>query len=135
VTRLLLALFVALALIATSCGGRGTNTVTVAGTSTPSTTTGAASTQSEKPETPEQIIAALKSAGLPIGAVRSYTASTDPNKLLGRPGQYTGKANFRDRRLVEQERRLAREDGRFRTATEALAAGLARDFAMSWMFG
>jgi hypothetical protein len=48
----------------------------------------------------EQVIAALKSAGLPIGGVRSYTASTDPNKLLGRPGQYTGKANFRDRRLA-----------------------------------
>jgi hypothetical protein len=25
--------------------------------------------------------------------------SSDPNKLLGRPGQYTGKANFHDRRL------------------------------------
>ena len=63
------------------------------------TAPGAASAQSKEIETPAQVIAALKSAGLPIGAVRSYTASSDPNTLLGRPGQYTGKANFRDRRL------------------------------------
>jgi hypothetical protein len=25
-----------------------------------------------------------------------YTADTDPNHLLGRPGQYTGKGNWRD---------------------------------------
>jgi len=92
-------MFIGLALVAASCGGGGTKTVTVAGTSTPSATTGAASTQSKELETPDDVFAALKSAGLPIGAVRSYTASTDPNELLGRPGQYTGKANFRDRRL------------------------------------
>ena len=45
------------------------------------------------------MVTALRNAGLPIGVVRNYTASSDPNKLLGRPGQYTGKANFRDRRI------------------------------------
>jgi hypothetical protein len=31
--------------------------------------------------------------------VRSFSAEDDPNKLLGRPGQYTSKANFHDNRL------------------------------------
>ena len=39
VTRLALPLFIGLALVAVSCGGGGTKTVTLAGTSTPSTTT------------------------------------------------------------------------------------------------
>jgi hypothetical protein len=39
VTRLVLPLFIGLAVISASCGGGGTKTVTVAGTSTPSTTT------------------------------------------------------------------------------------------------
>jgi hypothetical protein len=45
------------------------------------------------------VITALRHAGLPVGRVRYYTPVSDPNKLLGRPGQYTGKANFRDRRI------------------------------------
>ncbi len=53
----------------------------------------------EKTWRPVQVISALRRAGLPIGLVRYYSASNDVNKLLGRPGQYTGKANFRDRRI------------------------------------
>jgi hypothetical protein len=41
----------------------------------------------------------LKALGLPIFAVKTFTAANDPNALLGRPGEYTSKANFRDRRL------------------------------------
>jgi hypothetical protein len=41
----------------------------------------------------------LKAAGLPIGAIVVYTASSDPNSLLGRPGQYSSKVNFADSRL------------------------------------
>ena len=54
-------------------------------------------TAPQKTWRPVQVVTALRKAGLPIGLVRYYTASSDPNKLLGRPGQYIGKANFRDR--------------------------------------
>ncbi len=40
----------------------------------------------------------LKGQGFPISKVETYTEENDPNKLQGRPGQYVGKANFRDRR-------------------------------------
>jgi len=60
---------------------------------------GASAASQEKTWNPTQVITALRHASLPIGRVQSYTASSDPNKLLGRPSQYTGKANFKDRRL------------------------------------
>jgi len=46
-----------------------------------------------------QVIQHLKAHGLPIGTIYVYTAETDLNHLLGRPGQYTGKAAFTDTRL------------------------------------
>ncbi len=46
----------------------------------------------------------LEDSGLPVKQVETYTAGNDPNKLLGRPGQYTSKANFSDAR--------AKSDGR-----------------------
>jgi hypothetical protein len=64
-------------------------TATIAGTAA-----AAASTTSAR-----QAIAKLKAAGLPIGAYRVYTPATDPNALMGRPGQYVSKANFQDRRI------------------------------------
>jgi hypothetical protein len=60
---------------------------------------GPAAPRAEKTGRPIQVLTALRHAGLPVGRVRCYTASSDPNKLLGRPGQYTGKANFKDRRI------------------------------------
>lgn len=42
----------------------------------------------------ENVLLALQASGLPIGAYVAYTAETDANKLLGRLGQYLGKANF-----------------------------------------
>lgn len=51
--------------------------------------------------TAEQVVAKLKAAGLPIGRVFVYTDVTDPNKLLGRPGQYTSKADAGDTRHPE----------------------------------
>ena len=47
----------------------------------------------------ERIALRLKAAGMPIGQMQVYDASTDPNKLLGRLGQYTSKVNFLDKRL------------------------------------
>ncbi len=47
----------------------------------------------------KQVVFRLKAAGLPIGAFRVYNEKTDGNHLLGRPGQYTSKVNFRDKRV------------------------------------
>lgn len=55
------------------------------------------------PLTSDEIVAAFKQAGLPIGTVQVYDANNDPNKLLGRPGQYTAKFNFADTRLEQPE--------------------------------
>jgi hypothetical protein len=52
-----------------------------------------------KAVTPEVVIATFEKAGIPIGDKEVYTAETDVNKLLGRPGQYVAKANWADSRL------------------------------------
>lgn len=49
----------------------------------------------------DQILTGLKAKGLPVGASVTYTADNDPNKLLGRPGQYIGKVTFKDTRLAD----------------------------------
>lgn len=49
--------------------------------------------------TAEIVVLRLRVSGLPIGEMVVYTASTDPNELLGRPGGYLSKVNFRDTRL------------------------------------
>ncbi len=49
-----------------------------------------------------QVVQSFKRAGLPIGRTEPYTETTDPNHLLDRPGQYTSKANFIDRRVRGQ---------------------------------
>lgn len=49
----------------------------------------------------EEIANALKDAGMPIGNIVVYNEKTDPNSLLGRPNEYTSKANFADS-TVEQ---------------------------------
>lgn len=49
--------------------------------------------------TAEDVLNALKAAGLPVEKEIVYTAENDPNKLLGRPNQYTGKANWNDARV------------------------------------
>src|SRR4051794_9264479 len=46
-----------------------------------------------------QVIKQLQAADVPIDASQELTAANDPNELLGRPGQYTGKAFFHDARL------------------------------------
>lgn len=53
--------------------------------------------------TAEDILAAFKKEGLPIGETVVYSAATDPNNRLGRPGQYTGKASWVDTRVKQSE--------------------------------
>jgi hypothetical protein len=47
----------------------------------------------------DQVIEAFKAAGIPITNEITYTAETDPNKLLGRPHQYIGKISWVDTRI------------------------------------
>jgi hypothetical protein len=54
------------------------------------------------PETAEEIMYALKNVNPNVGEIVVYDESTDPNGNLGRPGQYTGKADFEDI-TVEQD--------------------------------
>lgn len=71
----------------------------------------------------EQIVKALQARGLPIGAFTVYTAETDLNHLLGRPGQYISKASFKDTRIVSQTTDFGVSDGgsveTFATAKDA----------------
>src|SRR5687768_6551864 len=50
------------------------------------------------PLTGETVAASLRGSGLPVTGVRVLTADTDPNKLLGRPGEYTAKVSWQDGR-------------------------------------
>ena len=45
------------------------------------------------------LVGLFQANGLPVGKFQVYNASTDPNKLLGRPGFYTSKSNFIDTRI------------------------------------
>ncbi len=51
----------------------------------------------------DQIVQSLTSSDLPISAVTPLTATTDPNRLLGQPGQYSGKVVWRDARAPDAE--------------------------------
>jgi hypothetical protein len=46
----------------------------------------------------EAVQQALGASGFPIGEVRTLTAETDPDNLLGRPNQYTVKVSWKDAR-------------------------------------
>lgn len=74
----------------------------VCGAPTPTPTSISAPVTTATP-TLEGEILALKQAGLPIGEVVVLTAETDPNDLLGRPGQYIAKGYWVDTRLPTQE--------------------------------
>ena len=50
------------------------------------------------------VVNALKKYGLPIGNQLVYTVENDPNKLMGRSGQYTSKVNFIDTTAKEDKK-------------------------------
>lgn len=52
--------------------------------------------------TGEDIIEMIKQANIPIVDVYSYDEKTDPNGLLGRPGQYIEKLMWQDARVLEK---------------------------------
>lgn len=45
------------------------------------------------------VVNGMKAAGAPVTLAVTYTAQSDVNHLLGRPGQYTSKAAFTDARV------------------------------------
>jgi outer membrane murein-binding lipoprotein Lpp len=53
--------------------------------------------------TAESLVTALKAAGVPLSGMVVYTAETDPNHKLGRPGGYLSKAAFADTRVARSE--------------------------------
>lgn len=81
-------------LVPLACGGSpAATTAPATALATAPATAPATATMAAAPDA-ARIVAALKAAGVPVGEVKVYTAADDPNSLLGRPGQYTGKAAF-----------------------------------------
>lgn len=95
---------VIMAMLIAACGG-ATQSPSSTGVAKASPTATATPSPTPTPgpahfgQTAIQIMQGLKAHGLPIGAFFNYTAENDVNKLLGRPGQYIGKLNFKDTRL------------------------------------
>jgi hypothetical protein len=84
--------------MASACSGDGDN-----GSDAPAATTAPQSGGSDEDQRtggPAQLLLQeFREAGLPIGQVTALTPENDPNQLLGRPGQYTGKVQFEDTRV------------------------------------
>lgn len=93
----LAALVVALATALAGCASGSPAKPDTSGGATRSTRKTAAPTPSAA-----VVVRRLRAAGIPIGHVTVYDAANDPNKLLGRPGQYVSKAQFADRRADGQ---------------------------------
>ncbi len=80
-------------------GASGASGSTVTSTPTPTQTP----TSPHLGQTADQILAGLKGKNLPIGASFTYTATNDPNNLLGRPSEYVSKDNFIDTRIATND--------------------------------
>lgn len=50
------------------------------------------------PITAEDVTSGLVEAGLPLTDIEVFTAESDPNNMMGRPGGYASKVNFMDSR-------------------------------------
>lgn len=105
-----LALALALVFILVGCGGESEAPISIASTGvtaaqtspSPAVPQGSATVTSKAPariSTAEDVVTALRAAGLPIGNMIVYDATTDPNTLLGRPNGYTSKTAFTDTRI------------------------------------
>ena len=99
------------AILLTACGGSTQSPASSTTTATAKVGSTMLPTPSPTPKpqiahyskTADQILQELKAHGLPIGASFTYTADNDANKLLGRPGQYIGKVNFKDTRIASTD--------------------------------
>ena len=62
-------------------------------------------TATQAPKFDDQAVAtAVRAASFGVTDVVIYTAETDTNKLLGRPGQYTAKVSWNDPRVSSKNR-------------------------------
>lgn len=94
-------LVMTVALICTACGG---------GTGGSSSTAAKDATDVSNPAPAKggaldatRVLAGLKNKIATISESIVYTADSDPNNLLGRPGQYTSKAGFHDTRVAAKD--------------------------------
>jgi hypothetical protein len=78
-----------------ACSGQGGEEAAPEATQQQAATT---TTAAEQQFTARELVAKVKQAGLPIGKVDCFTEETDPNDLLGRPGGYTSKCDWADKR-------------------------------------
>lgn len=60
--------------------------------------------KTNKDFTTEELASALKKDSKNIDKIIVYTADTDPNKLMGKTGAYTGKAAFSDKRYKQDKK-------------------------------
>lgn len=85
-----------------ACGGNDDDDGAEADTQTTTASESDATTTTE-PEaedlTIDAFLATLTDAGLPVGQSTVWDETTDPNELLGRPGQYVAKATWTDTRV------------------------------------
>ena len=105
-------LFLVFVMVLGSCGSGGSGEEGAAPTTTAKPATSSTSTSvisitgnttAEPVLTAASVLAALKAAELPIDDSIEYTAETDKNEQLGRPGGYTSKVNFHDGRLEKSD--------------------------------
>jgi hypothetical protein len=83
-----------------ACGGAATSTATLTPTVSPAATSTPIPTPTAAPAlTASSVYSALQAAGLPVSRLIVYTAATDPNHLLGRPGGYLSKCAWSDSRV------------------------------------
>jgi hypothetical protein len=92
----LIALFAGL--LAAGCGSDGSSKAADAAPPAASPS-GATAPAPKKTLTAEQVANALKKHGLPVRKITVFDEKSDPNKKLGRPGQYTSKVTFVDARV------------------------------------
>lgn len=88
------------ALGAAACGGGSSSPPgpTGAAFTTAPTAAGTVPTVAASPRalTSEQIVQAMLARGLPVGEYADFSATSDPEGLLGKPGQYTSRTTFAD---------------------------------------
>jgi hypothetical protein len=85
-------------LLLTACGDANASPPIAVTSQSVATQPSPVATSAPSVRTAGQVVDALQKSGLPITNVTVYTAETDTNHLLGRPNQYTSKANWHDSR-------------------------------------
>lgn len=88
-----------------------TRLVEVVVTATPEPTPEMAQEPEAYDITATEVLTGLIDAGLPIGDYIAYTAETDPNELLDRPGGYLSKVNFYDTSITHRSTNYSIDDG------------------------